>query len=61
MPLPNQCTVSLAAYLFADNNIELNALSDAVEGYEDANGQTPDPPKTLRVILKVEIFKRQIR
>ena len=42
-------------------NEELNALAEAVMAYEEAAGYTPDPPRTLRGILEVEMFKRRIQ
>lgn len=45
----------------AAGNKELEALADAVAGYEAAAGHTPGPPETLRGILEVEMFKRRIR
>jgi len=45
----------------ADNAVKLEALADAVEAYETAQGHTPEPPQTVRGILEVEMFKRRIR
>ena len=42
-------------------NEELNALAEAVDAYEEAAGHTPAPPRTLRGILEVEMFKRRIQ
>jgi HTH-type transcriptional regulator/antitoxin HigA len=42
-------------------NEELAALAVAVDTYEEAAGYIPDPPRTLRGILEVEMFKRRIR
>ena len=45
----------------AATNAQLNALAEAALAYEEAAGHTPSPPSTLRGILQVEMFKRQIR
>lgn len=43
------------------NNAELNMLAQAVDDYEETSGHTPDPPRTLRGILEVEMFKRKLK
>lgn len=45
----------------AASNAQLVALADAVEAYEEAAGHRPEPPRTLRGILEIEMFKRRIR
>ena len=45
----------------AADNVQLAALADAVEAYEEAAGHRPAPPQTLRGILEVEMFRRRIR
>ena len=45
----------------AARRAEIIALGESVEAYEEAAGHTPNPPSTLRGILQVEMFKRQIR
>ena len=37
------------------------ALAAAVEAYEAAAGHVPEPPRTLRGILEVEMFRRRLR
>lgn len=45
----------------ASHYADIEALGAIVEAYEEAAGHSPDPPRTLRGILEVEMFKRRLR
>lgn len=45
----------------AERRADIIALGERIEAYEEAQGHTPDQPKTLRGILELEMYKRRIR
>ncbi|UOR07466.1 helix-turn-helix domain-containing protein [Hymenobacter aerilatus] len=42
------------------NEDRINEIGDAVVKYEESQGHTPEPPRTLQGILEVEMYKRRM-
>ena len=53
--------IELEQHPGSEHNTELNALAAAVAAYDEAHTPEPELPRTLRGILKLEMYKRRLK